>query len=130
MPANETDTSAEDLLRPYLSALLSSDVSTGPIAPLFHMFYYERLNLTTTSKTPSPSLIVSPNIVSSVTEVGDEVAQHAEALFHEAISKLKNSPGVLARHSEDAEMLFDIESLWPPQQSSEEEEGGDSMDDW
>lgn len=132
---------AESLLRPYLTTLLtristtspsSSDPEAGPapsqISPLFEIFYIERLTPTQVS-TVSPSIIQSegffsiddsPSLVAPLTETSDLLSERAERTFWEVC-------GLLARvgHGSDASVGIP-QNMWDESATTP----GDNDDVW
>lgn len=121
--------SAEELLKPYLDAVLSltrTENETESLKPLYTLFYIE--NPPTTSSTPvslaedpSPSssserIIHTPSLSAAhhITEVADLAATLAEEVFWKALGVMKGLAKT-PRHEDAGEGGEGVlEGMWPP----------------
>ncbi|PPQ70130.1 hypothetical protein CVT24_003877 [Panaeolus cyanescens] len=113
----EDSTTAEDVLKPYVDAILSlsTNPSSGPIDPLFSVSYleYSPQELTNTTN-ESTYIIVPPPAIASLADICDELTVDAEATFKAAIQVLRQlSP----RENDDDE----YPPFWPPLPVEEED---------
>ena len=118
-----TTASAEALLRPYLDATLTLDVtdpaSPAPPEPLFTVFYIEHPDThVDATATPSPSVLKAGPNSTLISERADSGTANAEALFWKAVEALKTAGRRPMRKQEEDQDLGEVEaevdSFWPP----------------
>ncbi|KAI0751673.1 FAD/NAD-P-binding domain-containing protein [Daedaleopsis nitida] len=143
--------SAEDLLRPYLDAVLSLTVphtapaDTVPATPLFTVFYvHHPPPVPSTDQTQPPDIIIPTSHSQLVPSIADAGTKAAEAIFWKAVEKLKaagvrrtapkeeteKDDGAAEKDSKEGEMESDapddVDSFWPPLDAVEDE----TSDEW
>ena len=122
--------SAESLLRPYLSAILSLTSSANSVDPLFTMFYIQHPFKNTRYCSPPdfPSVLVTPSGMNFLPETGDAAALDAEAVFWKAIHILQalRRRSNLATPDENNSVDEHINTFWPATADGDQ----DTDEDW
>ncbi|KAH9928951.1 GDP dissociation inhibitor-domain-containing protein [Fomitopsis serialis] len=123
---DQTASSAEALLRPYLDATLGLAVpaptptsTPTPAEPLFTLFYIEHPDPSTSDADSHSSSVLRPASTSPLLpEQADSATTGAEALFWRAVEGLKAAgrrPRRRVGEGEDAsEEEVEVEGFWPP----------------
>ena len=124
----ESGSDAEDILRPYLDAVLhfTGGPEAAPTQPLSTAFFFD-IQQPDQSSTPFASqdtprhFLIPPLAYSTFPELPDNAAKIAEIVFHKAIRSLRAFKGDAPAASTEGEEA----DFWPPMEPEEDDSDDD-----